>query len=155
MHSYLTGSLVLAALVVAACTVTEGGPGAIPRDSVTVDVGLDPNSSVTYEFDLETTTSGSNEVVIIRTVPSSASLEGNDVSTTQTWTASGETTVGWPDSLEIGADETVKGVLAVTMTNNSQTKTAEFELTLIVEADNSLPEPTEETLYVDLALRES
>lgn len=119
-----------------------------------MDVDLAPGASETYEFHIEAETLESNESFDIRLLPSVDALNADGVAVEQTWTRDGEAGDGWPESVELGPNELVVGVLTLKLTNDSPTKIVALELTVRIEtSDKSESAPTEEQLRLEIRLR--
>lgn len=143
--------LVCAALI-GSCVVGEGGPGPVPSDSATVQVELEPGESQTYEFVVEAETFGSNETFHIRLSPTADSLSEESVIVEQSWTRGDNTQDGWPESVDLGTDESMQALLSVSLTNNDEANVADFELRVEVDAGGQVPEPSGEDLRLEIRL---
>lgn len=143
----------LFAALISSCVIGEGGPGPVPSDSATVQVELEPGESQIYEFLVEAETLGSNETFHIRLSPTAASLSEQSVMIEQSWTRGDTTQDGWPESVDLSADENMQGVLSLSLTNTDEANATEFDLRVEVDAGGQVPEPSAEDLRLEIRLR--
>jgi hypothetical protein len=143
--------LLLCAASVGSCVIGEGLEP-VPSDSATVEVELGPGESLRYEFLVEAETFGSSETVRVRLSPTAASLSEQNVMLEQSWTRGDHTENGWPESIDLDAEETVQGVLSLSLTNTDD-DIAEFEVRVEVDGGGQVPEPRPEDLRLEIRLR--
>lgn len=120
---------------------------------MTLDVELAPGESQTYEFLVEAETFGSNETFHIRMSPTAATLGEQNVVVEQSWTRGDSTQDGWPEFVDVNAEENMQGVLSASVTNTDGAEVAEFELRVEVDAGGQVPEPSTEDLRLEIRLR--
>jgi hypothetical protein len=143
--------LLLCAASVGSCVIGEGLEP-VPSDSATLQVELDPGESQTYEFLVEAETFGSNETFQIRLSPTAASLSEQRVMTEQSWTRGNDTQSGWPEYVDLDADENMQGVLSLSLTNTDEANVAEFDVRVEVDGGGQAPEPGPEDLRLDIRM---
>jgi hypothetical protein len=115
---HLRGALpVLCAALIGSCVIGERDSRPVPSDSATVAAELAPGESQTYEFLVEAETFGSSETFHIRLSPTAASLGERNVKVEQSWTRGDSTQDGWPEFVDLDAEENMQGVLSVSFTN--------------------------------------
>lgn len=144
---------VLCAALIGSCVIGERDNRPVPQDSATAEVALAPGESQSFEFLVEAETFDSGETFRIRMSPSVAALTEQNVMVEQSWTRGDNTEDGWPDSVDLDADEDLQGVLSVSVTNTDEADVAEFELRVEVDAGGQVPEPSTEDLRLEIRLR--
>jgi len=144
--------VLLAAVCITACIVTDGGGVPLPSDTIRVAVELPPGSTETYEFVFEAEATSSGERFSVHMSPSAATLAAQAVTIEQSWMHGDTEAVGWPVQQDVGAGERFVGNLRLTLTNQSQDGVV-FDLEVTITADSiTLPGPTDETFFLDLRL---
>lgn len=118
-----------------------------------MEVELAPGESQSYEFLVEAETFDSGETFRIRMSPTAAALTEQNVMVEQSWTPGDTTQDGWPESVDLDADENLQGVLSVSVTNIDEADVAEFELRVEVDAGGEIAAPSTEDLRLEVRLR--